>query len=101
MITEIAAIAVKPGNEAAFEAAVSEAVDVFRRAKGCTGLSLRRCIEEPGLYHVVIGWQALENHTEDFRGSPLFAAWRALVGDHFARPPEVKHFSTAMAQVDF
>lgn len=101
MITEIAAIAVKPGSEAAFEAAVAEAVAVFRRAKGCTGMQLKRCVEEPGLYHVIIGWKTLENHTVDFRGGPLFGEWRALVGAHFARPPEVKHFAEAMAGAAF
>lgn len=101
MIIEYASIAVKEGSEAAFEAAVARAVDVFRRARGCTGLELQRCVEEPGLYQVVIGWQTLENHTVDFRGSDLFAEWRALVGPHFARPPEVKHFSVAMPRAGF
>jgi hypothetical protein len=27
-----------------------------------------------------------------FRGGPLFAEWRALVGPFFAAPPVVEHF---------
>jgi hypothetical protein len=29
----------------------------------------------------------------DFRGSPLFAQWRAIVGPFFAQPPQVEHFT--------
>ncbi|HEU0223518.1 MAG TPA: antibiotic biosynthesis monooxygenase family protein [Paracoccaceae bacterium] len=101
MIVEIASILAKPGEEAAFEAAVVKAVEVFRRAKGCKGLALHRCIEEPGLYELVIRWRSLENHTVDFRGSALFQEWRALVGPHFAEPPKVKHYNIALPAVDF
>jgi quinol monooxygenase YgiN len=101
MILEIAQIEVKPGEEAAFEARVKDAVAVFRRAEGCLGLELQRSIEKPGRYRVMIRWRTLENHTVDFRGSPLFQEWRALVGPHFASPPEVEHCETAMAAVTF
>jgi heme-degrading monooxygenase HmoA len=101
MIIEVAAITVKPGHEAPFEAAVGKAVEVFRRATGCKGLHLQRCIEEPGLYEVIIRWETLENHTVDFRGSELFTQWRGLVGEHFASPPVVRHFAVAMQRVDF
>jgi heme-degrading monooxygenase HmoA len=97
MILEIAQIEVKPGEEAAFEARVNDAVAVFRRAEGCLGLELQRSIEKPSRYRVMIRWRTLENHTVDFRGSPLFQEWRGLVGPHFASPPEVEHCTTAMA----
>jgi heme-degrading monooxygenase HmoA len=101
MITEVATITVQPGGEAAFEAAVAEAVGVLRRAEGCLGVALNRCVEEPARYDVVIRWRTLEDHTVGFRGSPLFAEWRALVGPHFAEPPSVKHYSVALAPTDF
>jgi heme-degrading monooxygenase HmoA len=101
MILEIAQIDVKPGEEAAFEAHVKEATAVFRRAKGCLGLEDLRSIEKPSRYRVMIRWRTLENHTVDFRGSPLFQEWRALVGPHFASPPEVEHCETAMALTTF
>lgn len=101
MIVEAASIRVKAGEEAAFEAAVAKAVDIFRQAKGCKGLQLQRCIEEPGTYTVVIRWETLENHTVDFRGSDLFPQWRGLVGTYFAEAPQVKHFTTAMPPVEF
>ena len=39
-------------------------------------------------------WETLENHTVDFRGSEDFTAWRGLVGQYFAAPPEVEHTET-------
>ncbi len=101
MILEIAQIEVKPGEEAAFEARVGEAVAIFRRAEGCLGHDLQRSIEKPGRYRVMIRWRTLENHTVEFRGSPRFPEWRALVGPHFSSPPEVEHCETALELVTF
>jgi len=91
MVLEIAQIDVKPGMEAAFEAGVAEAAPIFRRAKGCTGLTLQRSVERPARYRLFVKWETVENHTIDFRGSPDFAEWRKLVGHCFAVPPEVEH----------
>ena len=71
MITEIVDIEVKPGEEAAFEAAVAQAIPVFRRSKGCRGMELARTIERPSKYR--------------------------LVGPYFASPPMVEHVSVAVA----
>lgn len=101
MIIEVATIRVKEGAEAAFEAAVAEAVGVFSRAPGCLGLVLTRCVEDPAHYDVVIRWKTLEDHTVGFRGSPLFAEWRALVGPHFAEPPSVRHYANVFSPVAF
>ncbi|SMH38317.1 antibiotic biosynthesis monooxygenase family protein [Mesorhizobium australicum] len=101
MIVEVASIRVKEGLEAEFEAAVGKAVDVFRRADGCLGLVLTRCVEDQSHYDVVIRWKTLEDHTVGFRGSPLFAEWRALVGPFFAEPPSVKHYANIFPPVEF
>jgi heme-degrading monooxygenase HmoA len=47
MITEIAQINVKPGMENDFEAGVKSAVPLFKRAKGCKGVTLHRSHEKP------------------------------------------------------
>ncbi len=97
MIFEIAEIQVKPGEEAAFEAGVTKAVAVFRRAKGCHGLELRHSIENPSKYRLVVKWETVEDHTVHFRGSEDFQEWRKLAGPHFASAPVVEHFQTAVA----
>ena len=93
MITEIAQIDVKPGMETEFEKGVKQAVPIFKRAKGCRSMELRRSIEKPSRYRLFIGWDTLENHTNDFRGSADFQEWRKLVGHCFGSPPDVEHVS--------
>jgi len=97
MILEIAQIDVKPGLEAEFEAGVTKAAPLFKRAKGCRGMNLQRSIEKPGRYRLIVKWETLENHTVDFRGSEDFQAWRKLVGRCFVAPPEVEHTRQAVA----
>ncbi len=97
MITEIVEIGVKPGDEAAFEAAVAEAIPVFRRSKGCHGMELHRTIEKPSKYRLFVKWETLDDHLVHFRGSENFQEWRRLAGPHFASPPTVEHVSVAVA----
>ncbi len=96
MITEIAQIDVKPGTEKDFEAAVARARPLFLRAKGGRGIELHKSIEKPSRYRLLAKWDTLENHTVDFRGSEDFQAWRGLVGQYFAAPPEVEHTQTVL-----
>jgi len=96
MVTEIAQIDVKPGMEAEFEAGVRKAAPLFRRARGCKGLSLHRSIEKPQRYRLMVLWETLESHTVDFRNSEDFKGWRALVGHCFASAPEVEHTQTVV-----
>jgi heme-degrading monooxygenase HmoA len=91
MILEIAEIDVKPGMEADFETGVKNAGPIFKRAKGCTGMSLQRSHENPSRYRLFVQWDTLENHTKDFRESADFQEWRKLVGHTFASPPNVEH----------
>ena len=100
MILEIAQIDIKPGMESEFEAGVAKAAPLFKRAKGCKGLSLQRSIEKPSRYRLFVKWDTVENHTVDFRGSEDFTAWRALVGQYFAAPPEVEHTETVLTTAD-
>ena len=96
MITEVAHIRIKDGQEAAFEVAIAKAEGVLKQAKGWRGLTATRAIEDPALYYVLIRWDTVDNHMVDFREGPLFAEWRALVGPHFAEVPQVLHFDTVL-----
>jgi heme-degrading monooxygenase HmoA len=91
MITEIAQIDVKPGMESEFESGVKSAAPIFKRARGCRSMELQRSIEKPSRYRLFVGWETVENHTVDFRGSADFQEWRKLVGHCFATAPEVEH----------
>ena len=93
MILEIADIRIPPGKQAEFDAAILRGLDtVASQAKGFRGYKVNKGIESPERYVLMIYWETLENHTVDFRGGPLFAQWRAIVGPYFAVPPVVEHF---------
>jgi len=93
MILELADIRIQPGKQAEFDAAIKKGVEtVIAKAKGFRGYKINKGIESPERYVLMIFWETLENHTVDFRGSPAFQDWRALVGPFFAAPPAVEHF---------
>ena len=93
MILELADIRIQPGQQAAFEEAIERGLrTVISQAQGFQGFTVNHGIESPERYVLQIFWATLEDHTEGFRGSPLFAQWRAIVGPFFAAPPVVEHF---------
>ncbi len=93
MILELADFSIHPNQNAAFEAAIQRGLaSVISHAKGFEGFKVNRCIENPQRYVLQIFWTTLENHTVDFRESPAFTEWRAIVGPFFASPPVVQHF---------
>ena len=93
MILELVDIRIQPGQQAAFDEAIERAVStVASKAKGFRGFKINKGIENPERYILQLFWDTLENHTVDFRGSPAFTEWRAIVGPFFAAPPVVEHF---------
>jgi len=93
MIYEVADIRIVPGQREAFEEAIRRGVTtVIAKARGFIDYKVKRCIETPERYLLVIRWETLENHTKDFRESAAFGEWRAIVGPFFAGPPMVEHF---------
>jgi len=93
MILELVDIRIQPGQQAAFDEAIQRAIStVASKAKGFQGFKVNKGIENPERYLLQILWDTLENHMVDFRGSPAFTEWRAIVGPFFAVPPVVEHF---------
>ena len=94
MILELADIRIQPGKQAEFDAAIKKGVEtVISKARGFRGYKINKGIESPERYVLMIFWETLENHTVDFRSSPAFQDWRALVGPFFAAPPAVEHYT--------
>jgi heme-degrading monooxygenase HmoA len=94
VILEVADLRIQPGQQAAFDAAIERGVtSVIAQAKGFRGWKVNKGIESPERYLLMIFWDTLEDHTVHFRGGPLFAQWRAIVGPFFAQPPQVEHFT--------
>ncbi|WP_280153050.1 antibiotic biosynthesis monooxygenase [Piscinibacter sp. XHJ-5] len=94
MILELADIRIPPGKQAEFDAAIRHGVEtVIAQARGFRGYKVNKGVESPERYILMIYWETLEDHTVAFRGGPLFAQWRAIVGPYFAQPPVVEHFT--------
>ncbi|MBI1891504.1 MAG: antibiotic biosynthesis monooxygenase [Burkholderiales bacterium] len=100
MILEIADIRIQPGKQAEFDAAIVRGLtQVISKSPGFKGYKVNKGVESPERYILMIFWETLENHTVDFRSSPLFAEWRSIVGPYFAGQPAVEHF-TLLAKSD-
>lgn len=94
MILELADIRIQPGKQAEFDAAIKRGVEtIIAKSKGFRGYQVHKGVESPERYVLTIRWDTLENHTVDFRESPAFQEWRAIVGPYFASAPTVEHLS--------
>lgn len=92
MILEAAALNVKSGQEAEFEAAFRHASRIIAAMPGYITHELHRCLEVKGKYLLLVQWNQLEDHTVGFRGSPEYQEWKRLL-HHFYEPfPTVEHF---------
>ena len=101
MILEIADIRIRPGTQTEFDLAIVRGVQTaIAPSKGFRGYKINRGVESPERYVLMIFWDTLENHTLDFRGSPAFGEWRAIVGPYFAQPPQVEHFTLLARSTD-
>jgi heme-degrading monooxygenase HmoA len=92
MILETATLNVRPGYEDAFEAAMRHARPLIATTPGFISMELRKCIETPSRYLLLVNWQTLEDHTIGFRQSDRYPQWRDLL-HHFYEPfPTVEHY---------
>lgn len=98
MILERAVIAVQPGSEPDFEAAMAQARQVLAQADGFRSFRFQRGIERSSTYMLLIEWDSLEHHTRGFRESELFVRWRELIGPYFAAAPDVEHFEAPIPE---
>ena len=91
MVLEVADIAVRPGSEDEFLTAFRDVRDVLAGTPGCRAVRMTRGIESPSRFVLLVEWESVAAHEENFRGSERFAAWRAAIGPYFAAPPHVEH----------
>jgi len=96
MILEVASLTVRSGQETAFEEAMRTARPLIEASPGFCGMNLRRCIETPNRYLLLVSWNAVEDHTAGFRQSDRYQKWRELL-HHFYDPfPVVEHYNEAL-----
>jgi len=92
MILEVAILHIKPEEASKFEAVFPKAEAIVSSIPGYISHELQRCVETKGRYHFLIRWENIDAHMVNFRQSPKFQDFRALVGPFFAQPPVAEHF---------
>ena len=84
---------VRAGEGARFEQAFARAEPLIAASSGYQRHELRRCLEVPDRYLLLVWWATLEDHTRGFRGSAAYQEWKALL-HHFYDPfPVVEHYA--------
>ena len=92
MILESAPLTVRPGQNAAFEAAFAQAQHIIATMPGYRGHALHHCVERPQDYLLLVRWATLHDHEVGFRQSPQYQEWKRLL-HHFYDPfPTVLHY---------
>ena len=92
MIIEHAHLRVSDGRDAEFEESMTRALAIIESAPHCHGAEVRRQVESPAQYLLIVHWTSIEAH-QTFRTTPLFEQWRALTHHFYAEPPAVHHYS--------
>jgi heme-degrading monooxygenase HmoA len=92
MVLEVALINVMPGQEAAFAAAYAQARETLVTTPGCRSARMTRGIESPSKFVLLVEWDAVESHEQNFRATDRFHTWRSLIGPYFDGPPSVEHY---------
>jgi len=94
VVLEIALIDVVPGREEDFASAYRTARAVLVGTPGFRSVRMTRGIESPSRFVLLVEWDSVEAHLENFRAVPeRFGTWRGHIGPYFAALPLVEHFT--------
>jgi heme-degrading monooxygenase HmoA len=52
---------------------------------------MTRGVESPSRFVLLVEWDSVAAHEQNFRGTERYTRWRAAIGAHFAAPPHVEH----------
>jgi heme-degrading monooxygenase HmoA len=91
MVLEVADLNIRPGAEDEFLAAYRQARDVLATTPGCRGVRMTRGVESPFRFLLLVQWESVAAHEDNFRATDRFTTWRAAIGPYFAAPPQVEH----------
>ena len=92
MVLEVALIDVVAGREDEFAAAYRLGHPILAGTPGCRSVRMTRGVESASRFVLLVEWDSVEAHLQNFRETERFAQWRALIGPFFAGPPLVEHY---------
>jgi heme-degrading monooxygenase HmoA len=93
MVLEVGLIDVLAGREDEFAAAYRKGHEILATTPGCRSVRMTRGIETANRFVLLVEWDSVEAHLDNFRATDRFAQWRALIGPFFDGAPRVEHFT--------
>ncbi|MER7005750.1 antibiotic biosynthesis monooxygenase [Dactylosporangium sp. NPDC000555] len=93
MVLEVALIDVQEGREDEFAAAYRKAYEVLASTPGLRSVRMTRGIESASRFVLLVEWDSVEAHLDNFRATERFTQWRGLIGPYFDGAPRVEHFT--------
>jgi heme-degrading monooxygenase HmoA len=91
MVLEVALIDVTDPD--GFEAAYLSVRSLVAETDGCQSVRMTHGIESPNRFVLLVEWDSVQAHDENFRQTDRWVRWRAAIGPFFAHPPLVEHFT--------
>jgi heme-degrading monooxygenase HmoA len=91
MIYEIAQLPIHREQAGLFRQAFTEVVPLLARAEGYEGHLLAQGVEVPEVFHLIVRWRSLEDHTPVFEASEDHRMFMAGIAEFFSKEPTVYH----------
>lgn len=93
MVLEVALINVVAGQDEEFTRAYTQAREVLAGTPGCRSVRMTRGVESPSKFVLLVEWDSVDAHLDNFRATDRFTAWRNAIGPYFDGAPLVEHFT--------
>ena len=91
MVLEVALFDVTDPDQ--FEQAYLSVRSLIVGTEGCRSVRMTHGVESPERFVLLVEWESVEAHEQNFRQTDAFRQWRAAIGPWFAHPPLVEHFT--------
>lgn len=94
MILEVATLNIIAGEENVFLKAFSKAKEIIATMEGYISHQLNRCIENSNRFILLVEWEKLTDHTEEFRQSKEYQEWKRLLHHFYDTFFVVEHYKS-------
>ena len=91
-VYELAEFEVPEGRELEFEEVMRQARTVIARTPGLVSIEYWRGVERTNVYTLLLKWRSMDAHLEEWRSSPDYGEWSALVVPFIVGQPRDAHF---------
>lgn len=91
-VLEVAIIDVLDGADEDFAAAYRQARSILAETDGARSVRMTHGVERPTRFVLLVEWESIKVHDENFRSTDRWVQWRNIIGPFFTAPPVVEHF---------